>query len=239
MLSLYLSQTSWLHRLPAGLKLFALVFASVLLLPTTHLGMLATGLGLSLLAYLSLGAAGRRRLVSVAKTLGPMVAVLAAMQWLSLILTLGYAQGGVEGLRAATVTVGRLATLILLADLVTLSTPTQALLRAIDPVLRPLQAIGLPAKKIQLAIGLMLRWVSLIQAQWSGTRMAFQARGCLRPRTRLIGPVITGASRSGHRLADALAARQASTRSPAPDQGQTASSRQQNAPRQSPHASPP
>jgi hypothetical protein len=50
MLSLYLGQVTWLHRIPAGWKLLALALASVLLLPVTHLWVLAGATFLLLLS---------------------------------------------------------------------------------------------------------------------------------------------------------------------------------------------
>ena len=239
MLSLYLSHPTWLHRLPASSKLIALVIASVVLLPMQHLGVLTASACMALAAYLSLGRPGLRRLGQLGKTLGPMVLILAALQWVSFVISLGMDQGSLLGLQAAAVTVGRLLTLVLLADLVTLSTPTQDLLQALSPVLTPFRRLGLPTEKIRLAIGLMLRWVSLLQTQWENTKTAFVARGCPRPKTRLIAPVMAGAGRTAQQMAEALAARQVASRSRAPDRGQMLPSRRQNGPEQSPPASPP
>lgn len=239
MLSLYLSHPTWLHRLPASAKLIALVVASVLLLPLHHLGLLTASAALALVAYVSLGRPGLRRLSHLGTTLGPMILVLAALQWISIVMSLGVERGSLSGLQAAAVTVGRLLTLVLLADLVTLSTPTQDLLQALSPVLKPFRSLGLPTEKIRLAIGLMLRWVSLLQTQWTNTKTAFVARGCDRPRTRLIAPVMAGAGRTAQQLAEALAARQVASRSPEPDRGRTRHARPQNGPGQSPPAFPP
>lgn len=239
MLSLYLSHPTWLHRLPASSKLIALVIASAVLLPMQHLGVLTASACMALAAYLSLGRPGLRRLGQLGKTLGPMILILAALQWISIAISLGIDQGSLLGLQAAAVTVGRLLTLVLLADLVTLSTPTQDLLQALSPVLAPFRRLGLPTEKIRLAIGLMLRWVSLLQTQWENTKTAFVARGCPRPKTRLIAPVMAGAGRTAQQLAEALAARQVANRSRGPDRGQMLPSRRQNGPAQSPPASPP
>ncbi len=239
MLSLYLSHPTWLHRLPASSKLIALVIASVVLLPMQHLGLLTASACIALAAYASLGRPGLRRLRQLGTTLGPMILVLAALQWISFVINLGIDRGSLSGLEAAAVTVGRLLTLVLLADLVTLSTPTQDLLQALSPVLTPFRRLGLPTEKIRLAIGLMLRWVSLLQAQWTNTKTAFVARGCPRPKTRLIAPVMAGAGRTAQQLAEALAARQVASRSPETDRGRTRHARPQNGPGQSPPASPP
>ncbi|MEY3669544.1 MAG: hypothetical protein RL258_939 [Pseudomonadota bacterium] len=225
-----MSHPTWLHRLPAATKLMALVIASVLLLPMHHPGLLAASACSALAAYLSLGRPGLRRLTHLGKTLGPMILVLASLQWISIVISLGIDRGLFAGLEAATVTVGRLLTLVLLADLVTLSTPTQDLLQALSPILAPLRRLGLPTEKIRLAIGLMLRWVSLLQAHWIATKTAFAARGCSRPKTRLISPVMLGAGRTAQRLAEALAARQMASRSPEPDRGQTRCASPRNGP---------
>ena len=103
MLSLYLSQPrpSWLHRIAAGYKLLALAVASVLLLPITQAWPLALALGLGMLGHLSLGFAGRRRLLALLKGLLPMLFFLALAQWFALIISLGWPAGIAPGLEQA------------------------------------------------------------------------------------------------------------------------------------------
>jgi biotin transport system permease protein len=208
MLSLYLSQRSWLHAIPANAKLLVLLAASVLLLPAQNLWILGSsciGVGS---VYLSLGRPGRDRLAGLGRTLGPMLLFLGLFQWLALIVSQGWEVGNVTGLVAASTSLSRLVVLILLADLVTLSTPTQELISALRPVLAPLRLIGLSPQRLSLAMALMLRWVNLLQKDWSSARTAFAARGCYRPKMKITGPVMHRAAQTAQNLSEALAARQ-------------------------------
>lgn len=207
MLSLYLSQPSWLHRIPAGTKLLSLVFASVLLLPAEQFWILGLAVLTALAAFLSLRRPGRRRLWALFKALGPMLVFLGLFQVVALVVSHGWQTGLSIGLEAAGTTLLRLLALILLADLVTLSTPTQDLVAALGPVLKPLRLLGLSEQRLGLAIGIMLRWVSLLQANWSETRTAFAARGCSRPRMRITGPVMQRSALTAQSLSESLAAR--------------------------------
>lgn len=207
MLSLYLSQPSWLHRIPAGTKLLSLVFASVLLLPAEQFWILGLAVLTAIAAFLSLRRPGRRRLWALSKALGPMLVLLGLFQVVALVISHGWQTGLFIGLEAAGTTLLRLLALILLADLVTLSTPTQDLVAALGPVLKPLRLLGLSEQRLGLAIGIMLRWVSLLQANWSETRTAFAARGCSRPRMRITGPVMQRSAHTAQSLSESLAAR--------------------------------
>ena len=55
MISLYISQKTWLHRVPAGAKLLALAMFSILVLPIGNVLFLALGDCLVTLVYLSMG----------------------------------------------------------------------------------------------------------------------------------------------------------------------------------------
>jgi len=62
MISLYISQKTWLHRVPAGVKLLALAVFSILVLPIGNVLSLALGGCLVTLVYLSMGWPGLSRL---------------------------------------------------------------------------------------------------------------------------------------------------------------------------------
>ncbi|MGA0984904.1 MAG: CbiQ family ECF transporter T component, partial [Burkholderiaceae bacterium] len=151
MLSLYLSQPSWLHRIPASNKLAMLAGASVMLLPVTQLDLLGATLSLGMVGHLSLGSPGRRRLQSLLKGLLPMLFFLGLAQWLAMVLSLGWQTGSWLGLEQAFVTLLRILSLVVLADLVTLSSTTQELLHALRYVLRPLQWLGVSSSTLSLA----------------------------------------------------------------------------------------
>jgi biotin transport system permease protein len=207
MLSLYLSQPSWLHRIPAGYKLVMLAGASVMLLPITRLDLLGATLGLGMIGHLSLGPPGRRRLLGLLKGLLPMLFFLGLAQWLAMVLSLGWQAGSWLGLEQAFVTLLRILSLVVLADLVTLSSTTQELLHALRYVLRPLRWLGVSSSALSLAMALVFRWVSLLQAEWLTIREGFLCRGCKRPRLKSAMPLMKRSQLLAQTMGDALAAR--------------------------------
>ena len=207
MLSLYLSQSSWLHRIPAGFKLVMLAGASVMLLPVTRLDLLGATLGLGMIGHLSLGPPGRRRLLGLLKGLLPMLFFLGLAQWLAIVLSLGWQTGSWLGLEQAFVTLLRILSLVVLADLVTLSSTTQELLHALRYVLRPLRWLGVSSSALSLAMALVFRWVSLLHAEWQTIREGFLCRGCKRPRLKSAMPLMKRSQLLAQTMGDALAAR--------------------------------
>ena len=208
MLSLYLGQVTWLHRIHAGWTLLALASASVVLLPVINLWVLAGATLFAALGHISLGAAGRRRLLMLFKTLLPMLVFLAIAQWLSFVLTLGLEQGNRQGLEQALTTFFRILVMVTLADLITLSSTSQELIHALRFLLTPLRGLGVSAEKLSLAMALVFRWVSLLQIEWESIRASFKARGCKNPRLRSTTPLLRRAQRMTATMADALRARE-------------------------------
>jgi len=213
MFSLYLAQPTWLHRLAAGWKLTALALISLMVLPVTSLWLLVAALLVAFCGHLSLGAPGIRRLVGLLKTLLPMLLFLATAQWFTFIFTLGFEEGLKPGLEQALVTLVRILIMVMLADLVTLSSTSQELISALRVFLIPLRSIGLSPEKLSLAMALVFRWVSLLQAEWSHIRASFLSRGCTKPRLRSAIPLVRRAQVMSQTMADALEARQPRSRS--------------------------
>jgi biotin transport system permease protein len=198
MLTLYISQPTWLHARPAGQKLLALAVTSVGLLPVTDLAIASEALVFALVLYVSLGKAGLRRLAQSLKTLAWLVAFIGGAQVL-----IASIQGSLGNplLSNVAVTMMKLATLVLLAELVTITTPLQALLAAIEPLLRPLKLLGLSSDRLALGMGLFIRLASLQRGTWLQRKQAYRVRGVQRPGLRLIAPSL----RAGLRQADAMA----------------------------------
>jgi biotin transport system permease protein len=204
MLTLYISQPTWLHTRPAGQKLLALAVTSVGLLPVTDLAIASAVLLCVVLLYFSLGVAGLRRLKQSFKTLAWLIAFIAGAQVL-----LASVQGSLSSPLLINVAVAmmKLATLVLLAELVTITTPLQALFAAIEPLLRPLRLLGLSSERLALGIGLFIRLASLQRSTWLQLKQAYQVRGVQRPRLRLIAPSLRAGLRQADFMAKALNAR--------------------------------
>src|SRR3546814_7577719 len=82
----------------------------------------------------------------------------------------------------------RLVLMVLLANLVTMTTTMQALMDAVAPLLRPLRVFGLNPKKLTLAVALVVRFVPVLLASWDARAEAWRARTGRRPSIRLLVP---------------------------------------------------
>lgn len=212
MLSLYLSQPSWLHKLPASVKLLALAASSVALLPLNSLKPLLAVTASGVAVHLSLGPAGRCRLLGLIRSLLFMLVFLGLAQWIASVLSLGWGMAFTLALEQAAVTVLRILALVLLANLVTLSSTTQELLHALRFGLAPLRWLGLSTQALSLAMALVFRWVNLLNAEWQGIREGFMCRGCRRPRLKSATPLLRRSQLLSQAMGDALAARLNNTR---------------------------
>ena len=205
MLTLYISQNTWLHAQSAGQKLLALAVVSVAMLPISSC-LLAGSALLSVAAlYASLGRVGLRRLGQSVKALTWLVVFIAGAQ----VLIAGL-QGSLnhELLASSVVVMLKLVTLVLLAELVTITTPLQALLAGIEPLLRPLKLMGLSSERLALGMGLLMRMASLQRGTWQQLRQAYQVRGVQKPGLRLLAPSLRAGLRQADHMARALSARQ-------------------------------
>jgi biotin transport system permease protein len=204
MLTLYISQPTWLHTQPAGRKLLILAAASIGLLPISSPTVASVALLGVMALYSSLGGVGLRRLAQSAKALAWLVAFIAGAQVLIASL-----QGTVDSALLARVAVAmaKLATLVLLAELVTITTPLQALLAAIEPVLRPLERFGLSPQRLALGMGLLIRMATLQRGTWVQLQQAYRARRVSRPGMRLLAPSVRAGLRQADQMAQALNAR--------------------------------
>ncbi|WP_341989247.1 energy-coupling factor transporter transmembrane component T [Azorhizobium sp. AG788] len=199
MMSGYLAGHSILHRLPAGLKLFALALLSLLILPMDAPWRLAGALVLTLAVYAALGRAALAR-VGLLRPLVPLLVLMFVLQawagdWTS------------AGLEAGMASVLRIVLMVLLADLVTLSTPLQHMMDALETVLRPLRPLGVSPRKLALAVALVLRFVPVLLSAWHAREEAWRARSTRRPSLALIPGFLADTLRLADRVAEALDAR--------------------------------
>lgn len=204
MLTLYIGQQTWLHAQPAGRKLLVLAMVSIGLLPITSLTAASVSLIAVVALYASIGRVGWNRLAQSLRTLAWLVAILAGAQ-----IFIASIQGALDGLLLSTVGVAmaKLATLVLLAELVTITTPLQALLSAIEPLLRPLNVLGLSSERLSLSIGLLIRLATFQRSNWAQLSQAYQARGITRPGLKLLAPSLRAGLRQADQMAQALNAR--------------------------------
>lgn len=195
MISLYLSGQSWMHRLPAAIKLICLLSLSIGILAVESKAGLLFALSCVLAAYLSLGPGGMRRLLS-----------LSAL--MPLILTLGFFQGFVMGWGIAIISTLKILIMIVAADLVTATTPTQAMLSCVERALSPLcRLIRRNPRRISLAVALTIRFIPVLSDQWRAQRNAWRARSKRPPGARLLIPFFSQAFNRTDQIAESLRAR--------------------------------
>lgn len=194
MISLYISTPTWLHRWPAGAKLLTLAAGSLLALPLSDWRALLVGCGAVSLIYLSLGRAGRHRW-------------FALRALLPLVLGLGVFQAVIMTWQDGLVSVCRILLMVMLADLVTATTPMQAMMRAVMPLLSPLRFIGLRPERLALAVALVIRFIPVLFAQWQSQRDAWMARSNRSPGIKLVVPFMSEALKRTDQIADSIAAR--------------------------------
>jgi biotin transport system permease protein len=194
MRSLYSAQRTWLHAMPAWIKLVLLSVCGTLLVLVERTQYLVIACVAALLVFASLGPPAWRRLRmlgGVAIAGGLIVAFHWAMgtTWLGVISAL------------------RLASAATLALMLTLSTRFEDLLAVLEAVLHPLQRIGVPTERIALGLGLMLRFAENFYVQWQRLDDAYRARTGHGGGLRLLAPLTVRTLQTAERVADALAAR--------------------------------
>lgn len=162
-----------LHRLPAGAKLVGLLVASlvVTLVRGWQTAVLALVVALVLVGVsrMPLRVAGRsvRGLLVVAVLLG------GWLTWQS-------------GWQRAVETVGDLVALVVLATVLTTTTPVDAMLDTLTRAIGPLRPLGVRPERVALAFSLVLRTIPATIGLAEETRDAARARGLERdPRARL------------------------------------------------------
>jgi len=194
MIGAHLYPPTWLHRVPAGLKLLLLLVASTFFLTQGAWWVFAISLPAVLGLYANLSYAALRRLRGMAPLL-PFIVIIYAAQW------------AFAGHGEAFVSVARLCLMVLLADLVTMTTTTHAMLDALTPLFRPLERLGVRSARLALAIALVVRFVPVMFDLWNRRREAWSARTGRRPSVLLVRLFLADMLRLADNVSEALDAR--------------------------------
>jgi biotin transport system permease protein len=193
-LGTYRPGTSPLHRAPAGGKLLGLTaLLLVLALVRSPLGVAVGAVLVGVLA--AVARVGVRPLLAQARPLRWVLALLAAFQLWS------------AGPVTAFVVVGSIFVAALLAGLVLLTTPTQALLDALVAGLRPLRPLGVDPERAGLVLALTIRAIPVVSGLAQDVVEARRARGVERSARAFAVPLVIRSVRYADRLGEALAAR--------------------------------
>lgn len=193
--SLYVPGHSWLHRLPAGVKLALLAVLGAGLMWLSDL----IALQLALLALIFLLAQAGVGAAQVWRQIRPMIVLLALLAiYTSLVQT------PAEALEMTL----RLLSLMLSGVLVTLTTPLAAMMEVLERLLKPLEKLGLlKADRVALAFGLTLRLIPELSLQWNEIREAQAARGLRTSVLTLCVPMLMRTLRRAEEIAEAIDAR--------------------------------
>ena len=193
-LGLYRAGTSPLHRLPAGAKLtgLAVTGAGSVLIDTPAQ---TAALVASALALYPVGRVPVRVLVDMVRPLLWVLVPLAVFQ----VLFIGWAR--------TVVLVGVILALVLLANVVTLTTRTTDLIDVVVALCRPLRIVGVDPLRVGLVLNLAIRCVPLMADLAGEVRDAQRARGLELSARAFVVPLLVRALHRAEDLGDALAAR--------------------------------
>ena len=194
LLGIYQPGDTWLHRRPAGVKVLGLLVASMIVMgvggPPTVAGELVLALGVAASARMAW-----RPFLEMLRRLAVVIVLLAAyLLWQ-------------QGWGRAVESVGDLVTLVLLATVLTATTPVDEMLDTITGALRPLRRFGVDPDSVALAFSLMIRGIPTTIQLAEETRDAAVARGLEHdPRARLT-PLVLRVVAHARATGDALHAR--------------------------------
>lgn len=185
---------TWLHRLPAGAKLLAMMAASAVVVTVRGpvSGVVALGVALALVAGSGMGLALALKALRGVLLLAALVAAYAVWRgdW-----------------ALAVEQASDLVALILLATVLTATTPVDAILDVVTRVLQPLRPLGVDPERVALAFSLVLRMVPHTLAVAEETRDAARARGLDRSPRALLTPMVIRSVAHARDTGDALHAR--------------------------------
>ncbi|MBN9629627.1 MAG: energy-coupling factor transporter transmembrane protein EcfT [Actinobacteria bacterium] len=200
MLTLYRPGSGPLHRMPAGPKLLLVVVAvlGVSLLPATWAGAAVAAI-VPVLAY---AAAGLGDGLLGMRELGRQ---LLAVRWVIVITVAG--QLLFLGPEPAVVNTARVASAIVLAALLVLTTRVADLLDALERGLRPLAALRIDPARVALLLTVTLSTVPVLAGLARDVRDAQRARGVRAGLRAFAVPFLVLAFKHADELGDALTAR--------------------------------
>jgi biotin transport system permease protein len=194
-LGLYQPGNSWLHRLPAGVKLFAMLVFGVLSVFAAKSYYSAAAYALIVfLLFLSAGFGPKQMWTQ----LRPVLVILiftSAMHLLTRIWLNAIAIPVVIG------------SMVLVAALMTLTTPMQDLIDVIVKVAGPLRHFGVDPDRLGIAMLLGIRCVPLVAGIVSEVRQAQIARTGMFQLSAFAVPLVVNAIRQADSLGEALVAR--------------------------------
>jgi biotin transport system permease protein len=191
---LYVPGTGPLYRLSARTKLLVLLAVSVVVVVAGHPWVSVGALAAALAVY-PLSGLGARRAWHVLRVLWPFLLVIAVFQ------------GLFGDWSTAVRLVAQLAALVLLANVVTLTTRVREMLDLFERAARPLRHVGADPGRVALVLALTIRSIPMVAAAWRAAREGYLARGLSGRPHLLVVPVIVQLLRMAEATGEALVAR--------------------------------
>lgn len=183
------------HRIPAGAKLLALLMCSTLLFVIDSLALHIIFVLASSLLYLSQGMRFWQFGLRLLKPLWGFVIIISVWH----LFTADINQG--------LVILCRMITAVSLANLVTCTTPTDALIETVMRLFKPLERIGLKPKRLGIMIALFLRFTPVLIQKSAHLQDAFRARSSKKTTWKTVLPLAIIALDDAEHVAEALRAR--------------------------------
>lgn len=189
--SLFSEQPTWLHAVPAYVKLLALAVLGTGLFLTQELTWLAWTTLVCVCVFASLGAAAKR-----AKPL--LVGV-----WVASLLVAAF-HVWMQHPALAAITVMRLISATLMGMALTLTTRHSDLLHVFEQVLSPLERLGFKSDQLALQLALMLRFTEHFFVVWRRLDDAYRLRTGRAGGFKILAPLTIQMLIAARRVADAL-----------------------------------
>lgn len=193
-LGLYQPGSSLLHRARAGHKLLALVAVGACSFLLDRPWQVGVALATVALGYVVAGIGSRTAL-----------AQLRPLVWVAGVAAVFHVL--VSGWERAVVVLGVVATLVLLAGLVTSTTRTTAMVDAVVSGGRPLRRVGVDVDRVGLLLALGIRCVPVVLTLAEQVREAQLARGLGASARAFAVPLVVRSLRHADALGEALVAR--------------------------------
>lgn len=193
-LSDYVQGNSLLHRLPPGLKILSLALLGTLLFVFPRLETSLAALLLVGLLYPLARISPRIMLLQLKPLLWVLVLLLAVQWWM-------------VSWQSGVLVIARLAALMLMAALVTLTTRTTEMIDSLEKGLFWLRYLRINPAKVSLALSLAMRFIPVLAAIVAEVREAQKARGLDRSLIAIAIPVIVRTLKMADDIAAALEAR--------------------------------
>jgi biotin transport system permease protein len=189
-----LTRITWLHRVPAGVKLLVLAVAGAAVFLTDDRRILAGLVGFAVLLPLTAWLPLRPLL----KQTFPAAVLIGALCAFHLAL---------DDADSAVLVAARLATVILLAVALTLTTRVSAMVEAMERLLAPLRCVGVSPAKVGFTLSLAIRFIPVLFVITAEIREAQKVRGLERSVVAVALPLLVRTLRMADDLAEAISAR--------------------------------